>query len=340
MSDKDKTSQSEPVSQNKVSLQEMLDAGMHYGHVTRKWNPKMAPYIFGKCNGIHIIDLSKSLPMLLNALKAIREVTSNYGRILFVGAKPQASELVKEAAVKCGQYYVNHRWYGGMLTNWKTISQSIKKMKILEDKIANPGDLTKKEIKLLQKDLDKLELALGGIRNMGGRPDMLVVIDVNREDIAVKEAKKLGVPIVAVVDTDSDPDGISFPIPGNDDATKSIALYCRIFSDAVLEGLQVGLAKSGIDIGSSDKPIDMDMLDNIRKQQRNRNENREHRALGTERKPRNTKTRTNDRRSVSRRTTPVEETATNTENEKKVTNVKSKKVSDVKNKKVTEGGVE
>ncbi len=259
--------------QNKVSLQEMLDVGMHYGHVTRKWNPKMAPYIFGKRNGIHIIDLSKTYPLLINALKAIREVTSNYGRILFVGAKNQASELVKEAAEKCGQYYVNNRWYGGMLTNWKTISQSIKKMKALEEKIANPGNLTKKEIKLLQKNLDKLTLALGGIRNMGGRPDMLVVIDVTREDIAVKEAKKLGIPIVAVVDTDSDPDGIAFPIPGNDDATKAIELYCKLFSDAVLEGLQQGLAKSGIDIGSSDKPIDMDVIDGMRKQRRQRDPN-------------------------------------------------------------------
>lgn len=269
--------------QNKVSLQEMLDVGMHYGHVTRKWNPKMAPYIFGKRNGIHIIDLSKTYPLLINALKAIREVTSNYGRILFVGAKNQASELVKEAAEKCGQYYVNNRWYGGMLTNWKTISQSIKKMKALEEKIANPGNLTKKEIKLLQKNLDKLTLALGGIRNMGGRPDMLVVIDVTREDIAVKEAKKLGIPIVAVVDTDSDPDGIAFPIPGNDDATKAIELYCKLFSDAVLEGLQQGLAKSGIDIGSSDKPIDMDVIDGMRKQRRQRDPNN---SKAQNRKPR------------------------------------------------------
>ena len=256
------------LSKNRVSLQEMLDAGMHYGHITRKWNPKMAPYIFGKRNGIHIIDLSKSLPLLINALNAIRDVTSNYGRILFVGAKSQASEPIQEAATRCGQYYVNHRWYGGMLTNWKTINQSIKKMKTLEEKIANPGDLTKKEIKLLQKELDKLELALGGIRNMGGRPDMLIIIDVNREDIAVKEAKKLGIPIVAIIDSDSDPEGIAFPIPGNDDASKSIQLYCKLFCDAVLEGLQQGLAKSGIDIGSSDKPIDLDLLDSVRKQHR------------------------------------------------------------------------
>lgn len=293
MSEQDKVSQNKTTSpdksfQDKVSLQEMLDAGMHYGHVTRKWNPKMAPYIFGKRNGIHIVDLSKSYPLLINALKAIREVTSNCGRILFVGAKPQASDLVKEAAEKCGQYYVNNRWFGGMLTNWKTISQSIKKMKALEEKIANPGDLTKKEIKLLQKTLDKLELALGGIRNMGGRPDMLVVIDVTREDIAIKEAKKLGIPIVAIVDTDSDPDGITFPIPGNDDTTKAIELYCRLFSDAVLEGLQQGLAKSGIDIGSSDKPIDMDVIDGMRKQHRH------HEPSSSENKPRRTRSKLSD----------------------------------------------
>ena len=334
MSDKENNNQS------KVSLQEMLDAGMHYGHVTRKWNPKMAPYIFGKRNGIHIIDLSKSLPLLLNALKAVRDITSNYGRILFVGAKPQASELVKEAAIKCGQYYVNHRWYGGMLTNWKTISQSIKKMKVLEDKIANPGDLTKKEIKLLQKDLDKLELALGGIRNMGGRPDMLIVIDVTREDIAVKEAKKLGVPIVAVIDTDSDPDGIAFPIPGNDDATKSIELYCKLFSDAVLEGLQLGLAKSGIDIGSSDKPLDMDMIDNARKQHKRNDINNKREDGRTDRKSRNTKSRPGNRHRVSKTASTsaiasVENTIAQT-----VTSSKSKQSSENSTVKTSEGSKE
>jgi len=240
-----------------ITIQELLDAGVHYGHVTRKWNPKMSPYIFGKRNGIHIIDLSKTLPMLNNALEAIKNVTSNYGRILFVATKNQATDIVKEAAIKCGQYYVNHRWLGGMLTNWKTIKQSIKKMKDLENTIANPADLTKKEIKILQTNLNKLELAIGGIRDMGGRPDLIVVIDTNRESIAVKEAVKLGVPVVAVVDSDADPDNINFVIPGNDDATKAIDLYCRLFAEAALEGLQQGMTKSGIDIGSSDNVLEL-----------------------------------------------------------------------------------
>ena len=240
-----------------ITIQELLDAGVHYGHVTRKWNPKMNPYIFGKRNGIHIIDLSKTLPMLNNALEAIKNVTSNYGRILFVATKNQASDIIKEAAIKCGQYYVNHRWLGGMLTNWKTIKQSIKKMKDLENIIANPAGLTKKEIKILQTNLNKLEMAIGGIRDMGGRPDLIVVIDTNRESIAIKEAYKLGVPVVAVVDSDADPDNINYIIPGNDDATKSIDLYCSLFAEAALEGLQQGMAKSGIDIGSSDKVLDL-----------------------------------------------------------------------------------
>ena len=240
-----------------ISIQDLLDAGVHYGHITRKWNPKMNPYIFGKRNGIHIIDLSKTLPMLNNALEAIKNVTSNYGRILFVATKNQASGIVKEAAIKCGQYYVNHRWLGGMLTNWKTIKQSIKKMKDLENIIANPAGLTKKEIKILQTNLNKLEMAIGGIRDMGGRPDLIVVIDTNRESIAIKEAYKLGVPVVAVVDSDADPDNINYIIPGNDDATKSIDLYCSLFAEAALEGLQQGMTKSGIDIGSSDKVLDL-----------------------------------------------------------------------------------
>lgn len=240
-----------------ISIQDLLDAGVHYGHITRKWNPKMNPYIFGKRNGIHIIDLSKTLPMLNNALEAIKNVTSNYGRILFVATKNQASDIVKEAAIKCGQYYVNHRWLGGMLTNWKTIKQSIKKMKDLENIIANPAGLTKKEIKILQTNLNKLEMAIGGIRDMGGRPDLIVVIDTNRESIAIKEAYKLGVPVVAVVDSDADPDNINYIIPGNDDATKSIDLYCSLFAEAALEGLQQGMTKSGIDIGSSDKVLDL-----------------------------------------------------------------------------------
>ena len=235
-----------------LSLQELIEVGAHYGHITRKWNPKMAPYIFGKRNGIHIIDLQQTIPLFEKACNAIKEVASNNGRILFVGTKFQASDLVKEAAVKCGQYYVNHKWRGGMLTNWKTIRQSIDRMKKLEATISNPVGLTKKEVGLLQKTLDNLERDLGGIRDLGNCPDLLIIIDTNREATALKEAVKLNIPIVAIVDSDSCPDHVNFPIPGNDDATKSIELYCNNFAQAVLEGLQKGLAKSGIDIGASE----------------------------------------------------------------------------------------
>ena len=262
-----------------ITIQELLDAGVHYGHVTRKWNPKMNPYIFGKRNGIHIIDLSKTLPMLNNALEAIKNVTSNYGRILFVATKNQASDIIKEAAIKCGQYYVNHRWLGGMLTNWKTIKQSIKKMKDLENTIENPADLTKKEIKILQTNLNKLELAIGGIRDMGGRPDLIVVIDTNRESIAVKEACKLGVPVVAVVNSDANPDNINYIIPGNDDATKAIELYCSLFAEAALEGLQQGMTKSGIDIGSSEKVLDLNDISNLSKDKEFKKESKDERKL-------------------------------------------------------------
>jgi small subunit ribosomal protein S2 len=234
------------------SMRQLLDAGVHYGHVTRKWNPKMAPYIFGKRNGIHIIDLEQTVPMLEAALNVVEEVISNYGRVLFVGTKPQATEKVKEAAQKCGQYYVNHRWLGGMLTNWKTINQSMKRLKGFEEKIANPIGLTKKEILQLQREQEKLELALGGIREMGGLPDLVIVIDTIREAIAVKEAVKLGIPIVAIIDSNSCPDEVTYPIPGNDDATKAIELYCDLFASAILEGLQKGMKKSGVDLGSSD----------------------------------------------------------------------------------------
>ncbi len=233
------------------TLRQLFEAGVHYGHITRKWNPKMAPYIYGKRNGVHIIDLEQTVPMLENALKVIKEVVSKNGRVLFVGTKAQAADTVKEYAEKCGQYYVNHRWLGGMLTNWKTINQSIKRMKDLEEKIKNPVGLTKKEVLQLQREHGKLELALGGIREMGGLPNLVVVIDTIRESIAVKEAQKLGIPVIAIVDSNSTPDGITFPIPGNDDASKAIDLYCKLFSSAVLEGLQKGLAKSGIDLGES-----------------------------------------------------------------------------------------
>ncbi|MDR2598179.1 MAG: 30S ribosomal protein S2 [Holosporales bacterium] len=235
----------------RFTMRQLLEAGVHYGHITRKWNPKMSPYIFGSRGGIHILDLEQTVPMLDYALNVIVDVAANHGRVLFVGTKAQAAERIKEAASKCGQYYVNHRWLGGMLTNWKTIHQSIRRLKSLEDTIANPVGLTKKEVLKLQREHGKLELALGGIREMGGIPDLVVVIDTIREDIAVKEAIKLEIPIIAIVDSNSDPDGITYPVPGNDDAIKAINLYCDLFANAVLEGIQKGMKKSGIDVGAA-----------------------------------------------------------------------------------------
>jgi small subunit ribosomal protein S2 len=233
-------------------MRQLLESGVHYGHVTRKWNPKMAPYIFGKRDGIHILDLEQTVPMLQKALDVIRDTVSEYGRVLFVGTKSQAAEKIKESALKCGQYYINHRWLGGVLTNWRTVSNSIKRMKHLEKVEENQIGLTKKEILNLKREHSKLNLALGGIREMGGVPDLVIIIDTIREAIAVKEAQKLGIPVVAIVDSNSDPDGIVYPIPGNDDATKAINLYCDLFVGAVLEGLQTGIKKSGIDIGATD----------------------------------------------------------------------------------------
>lgn len=250
------------MSNSNFTMRQLLEAGVHYGHVTRKWNPKMAPYIFGKRNGIHIIDLEQTVPMLQKALDVSRDIVSNYGRVLFVGTKTQAAEKVKEAAKKCGQYYVNHRWLGGMLTNWKTISNSIKRLKVLEEQIEKPVGLTKKEILNLKREHEKLELALGGIRDMGGIPDLIIVIDTLREAIAVKEAQKLGIPVIAIVDSNSDPDGLTYPIPGNDDATKSINLYCDLFSAAILEGLQKGMKKSGVDIGATDAVVEEVAIEN------------------------------------------------------------------------------
>lgn len=233
------------------SMRDLLEAGVHYGHLTRKWNPKMSPYIYGSRNGIHIIDLEQTVPLLEKALDVVKSIAENNGRALFVGTKTQASDKVKEAAEKCGQYYINYRWLGGTLTNWKTINQSIKRLKELEKTIEAPGSLTKKEILKLKKEKEKLDLVLGGIREMGGLPDIIIVIDTIKESIAVKEAEKLGIPIVAVIDTNSDPDGITFPIPGNDDATKAIDLYCDLFSRAILQGMQTALTKAGVDLGKN-----------------------------------------------------------------------------------------
>lgn len=234
------------------SMRQLLEAGVHFGHQTRRWNPKMAPYIFGVRNNIHIIDLQQTVPLLQRALQVVRDVAANNGRVLFVGTKRQAAEIVAEEAKRCGQYYVNHRWLGGMLTNWKTISQSIKRLRALDEQLGQENlGLTKKELLNLTRERDKLERALGGIKEMGALPDILFVIDTNKEAIAVAEAKKLAIPVVAIADSNSDPDGIDYPIPGNDDSQRAIRIYCELVAGAVLDGLQEQLIKSGVDIGES-----------------------------------------------------------------------------------------
>lgn len=234
------------------SMRDLLEAGVHFGHNPRRWNPKMAPYIFGTRNGIHIINLDHTVPLLQKAMEAVRDVTAGGGRVLFVATKKQASELMAEAAQKCGQYYVNHRWLGGMLTNWKTVSQSIKRLKDLQKTLEEKGkSLTKKEQLSLTRQISKLERALGGIKEMGGVPDILFVIDTLREITAIKEANKLGIPVIAVIDSNSDPDGIDYPIPGNDDATRSIEFYTRLISGSILEGLQNQMIAAGVDIGEN-----------------------------------------------------------------------------------------
>lgn len=238
----------------KVSVADLLDAGIHFGHKTSRWNPKMAPYIYGVKNNIHIIDLQQTVPLIEFALKQIYDTVKNNGKVLFVSSKIQATSLIAEYAEKCGQFYINHRWLGGMLTNWNTISRSIKKLDTIEKILENTEQIekyTKKEILDLSRSKDKLLRSFAGIRNIGGKADLIVIIDTNKEHLAISEATKLGIPIVAVVDTNSDPDNINFPIPGNDDAIRAIRLYCKLFAEAALLGIQDALADSGIDIGTS-----------------------------------------------------------------------------------------
>ena len=240
------------------SMRQLLEAGVHFGHNTRRWDPRMEPYIYGVRNAIHIIDLQQTVPLLHQAMTAARDIASKGGRVLFVGTKRQAQEIVAECAERCGQYYVNHRWLGGMLTNWNTISNSIKRLKELEETVASDEaamGLTKKELLNLTREREKLDKALGGIKNMGGQPDILVIIDTNKEDIAVAEAKKLGIPVIGVIDSNSNPNDITFPIPGNDDAIRAISLYCNLLVDSVLDGIQAEMTKKGVDIGASDVQI-------------------------------------------------------------------------------------
>lgn len=238
-----------------ASLRQLIEAGAHFGHNTRRWNPKMKPYLYGVRDGVHIIDLQQTVPMLDRALKAIHDAVAGGGRVLFVGTKRQAQELVKEYAERCGQYFMNHRWLGGTLTNWKTVSNSIKRLKDLEEQLANEqklAGLTKKEQLNLQRERDKLDRALGGIKDMGGRPDIIFVIDTNKETIAVAEAKVLGIPVVAILDSNSDPTGITYPVPGNDDAIRSIKMYCELVANTVLGGISDEMKSAGVDIGEAE----------------------------------------------------------------------------------------
>ena len=236
------------------TMRQLLEAGVHFGHQTQRWNPRMAPYIYGARNGIHIMDLTQTVPMLDQALQVIRDTVAKSGRVLFVGTKRQASAPVAEAAEKCAQYYMNHRWLGGTLTNWQTVSQSINRLRDI-DAQAETGfsGLTKKERLGMERDQGKLQASLGGIREMGGKPDLLFVIDVKKEALAVAEANKLGIPVIAVVDTNCSPDGVDFIIPGNDDAARAIALYCDLAARAALDGMSAQLGAAGVDIGAMEE---------------------------------------------------------------------------------------
>lgn len=233
------------------SMRQLLEAGVHYGHQTARWNPRMGEFIYGDRNGIHIVDLTQTVPMLDTALKVVRDTVAKGGRILFVGTKRQAQKPVAEAAEKCAQYYINHRWLGGTLTNWKTISNSIQRLKQIDEILAGGAEgLTKKERLNMERDQAKLQASLGGIREMGGVPDLLFIIDVGKEDLAILEAQKLGIPVVAVVDTNCSPKGVNYIIPGNDDAARAIGLYCDLVARAALDGMSAQLGAAGVDLGA------------------------------------------------------------------------------------------
>jgi small subunit ribosomal protein S2 len=240
---------------NVVTMQQLLEAGAHFGHQTHRWNPRMKPYIFGDRNGVHIIDLSQSVPLFARALDFVQQTVARGGKVLFVGTKRQAQDAVAEAARVSGQHFVNHRWLGGMLTNWKTISNSIKRFKSLEEQLSgDTAGLTKKEVLQLTRERDKLENSLGGIRDMGGLPDVMFVIDTNKEELAIKEANVLGIPVIAILDSNSNPQGIAFPVPGNDDASRAIRLYCEAIANAANAGKSGGAAARGEDIGAMAEP--------------------------------------------------------------------------------------
>ena len=238
------------------TMRQLLEAGVHFGHQTHRWNPKMRNYIYGSRNGIHIIDLSQTVPLLHQALVAVAETVAKGGRVLFVGTKRSASELVADSAKRSAQYYVNSRWLGGTLTNWKTISHSIKTLRTTDDVLGKEqSGLTKREMLELTRSKEKLDKSLGGIKDMGGVPDLLFVIDTNKEQIAIKEANRLGIPVIAVIDTNSDPAGVTYPIPGNDDAGRAVALYCDLVSRACIEGISLAQSGSGVDLGAAEEPL-------------------------------------------------------------------------------------
>jgi len=237
------------------NMRQLLEAGVHFGHQTHRWNPKMGPYIFGSRNKIHIIDLAQSVPLLHQALVAVSDTIAKGGRLLFVGTKRQASDAIAEGAKQCAQYYINHRWLGGTLTNWQTISKSIKRLRQLDELLEGEGrGLTKKELLQLMREREKIERALGGIKDIGGLPNLLFVIDTNKEAIAIAEARKLNIPVIAIVDTNCDPDQITFPIPGNDDAARAITLYCDLIARAAIDGIERAQGAAGIDVGSAVEP--------------------------------------------------------------------------------------
>ena len=244
------------------TMRQLLEAGVHFGHQTQRWNPRMGEFIYGARNGIHIMDLTQTVPMLDAALNVIRDTAAKGGRVLFVGTKRQAQQPVADAAERCAQYYMNHRWLGGTLTNWKTVSQSINRLRAIDETMETGADgLTKKERLGMERDQAKLQASLGGIREMGGVPDLLFVIDVNKESLAIAEAKKLGIPVVAVVDTNCNPDGVDYIIPGNDDAARAIALYCDLAARAALDGMTAQMGAAGIDLGAMEQGLEEDLAE-------------------------------------------------------------------------------
>jgi len=248
------------------TMRQLLEAGCHFGHQTHRWNPKMAPYIFGSRNGIHIIDLAQTVPLLHQALKLVADTVAGGGRVLFVGTKRQASDIIADAAKRSAQYYVNSRWLGGMLTNWTTISNSIKRLRQLDEMLsgAEAERITKKERLMLTRERDKLERALGGIKDMGGTPDLLFIVDTNKEDIAVLEARKLKIPVVAILDSNCDPDVVDHPIPGNDDAARAVELYCDLIARAAIDGIARQQGAKGVDLGAqAEAPVEPALAESV-----------------------------------------------------------------------------